>query len=290
MDAFQTQPIQSAAAASGSAPLAAQDSSPPIVSEKLTRRFGDLVAVNAVSIALRRGEIFGLIGSNGAGKSTLIKILITLLPPTSGRARVAGYDIVTQATEVRRRIGYVPQLLSADGSLTGYENMLMSARLYAIAYRERSQRIAHALAMMNLSEVAGKLVREYSGGMIRRLEIAQSMLHRPGVLVMDEPTTGLDPVARRAVWEHIRGLSRKFGTTILLTTHDMKEAEELCGRIALMHRGVVEIAGSPAELKAQAGSGATLDDVFAHFTGVEIEPGGGYRETRRSRRGARQHA
>jgi ABC-2 type transport system ATP-binding protein len=262
---------------------------PPILSDKLTRRFGDLIAVNQVSIAVRPGEIFGLIGSNGAGKSTLIKMLITLLPPTSGSARVAGFDVVTQAPSVRRRIGYVPQLLSADGSLTGYENLLLSARLYAIPRREREARIVEALAMMNLSEVAGRLVREYSGGMIRRLEIAQSVLHRPSVLVMDEPTTGLDPLARRAVWDHVRALSKTSGTTILMTTHDMREAEELCDRIALMHWGVVEAVGCSAELKAQVGPGATFDDVFAHFTGVEIEPGGGYREARRARRSAREH-
>jgi ABC-2 type transport system ATP-binding protein len=216
-------------------------------------------------------------------------MLITLLPPTSGSARVAGFDVAAGAASVRRRIGYVPQLLSADGSLTGYENMLLSARLYAIPRRERGPRIAEALAMMNLSDVAGRLVREYSGGMIRRLEIAQSVLHRPSVLVMDEPTTGLDPLARRAVWDHVRTLSKTSGTTILLTTHDMKEAEELCDRIALMHWGVVEVVGTPTELKAQVGPGATLDDVFAHFTGVEIEPGGGYREARRARRSAREH-
>jgi ABC-2 type transport system ATP-binding protein len=266
-----------------------EQAEPPILTDHLTRRFGELTAVNEVSITVRPGEIFGLIGSNGAGKSTLIKMLITLLPPTSGTARVAGFDIIARPNSVRRRIGYVPQLLSADGSLTGYENMLLSARLYAIPYRERARRITEALAMMNLSDAAGRLVREYSGGMIRRLEIAQSVLHRPNVLVMDEPTTGLDPIARRAVWDHVRMLRETSATTILLTTHDMREAEDLCDRIALMHRGVVKVVGSPAELKAQVGPGAVLDDVFAHFTGVEIEPGGGYREAGRARRSARQH-
>ena len=288
MDRIQGQSWPSPGAVHGVA-LAPAPSAPPILTNKLTRRFGDLIAVNEVSIAVRPGEIFGLIGSNGAGKSTLIKMLITLLPPTSGSARVAGFDVVTAAASVRRRVGYVPQLLSADGSLTGYENLLLSARLYAIPRRERDPRIVEALAMMNLSEVAGRLVREYSGGMIRRLEIAQSVLHRPSVLVMDEPTTGLDPVARRTVWDHVRTLRKTSGTTILLTTHDMREAEELCDRIALMHWGVVEVVGSPAELKAQVGPGAILDDVFAHFTGVEIEPGGGYREARRARRSAREH-
>ncbi len=255
----------------------------------LTRRFGDLVAVDDVSLTVLPGEIFGLIGSNGAGKSTLIKMLTTLLPPSSGTAQVAGFDIVTQPSRVRRSIGYVPQMLSADGSLTGYENLLLSARLYVIPRRERAQRIAEALAMTNLTEEAGRLVQQYSGGMIRRLEIAQSMLHRPRILVMDEPTVGLDPLARRAVWDDIRALRETRGMTMLITTHDMEEADELCDRIALMHRGRVEVIGAPAQLKQQVGPEATLDDVFAHYTGFELEPGGGYRQVRETRRSARQH-
>jgi ABC-2 type transport system ATP-binding protein len=147
----------------------------------LTRKFGDLTAVDQVTLTINQGEIFGLIGPNGAGKSTLIKMLTTLLPPTSGSATVAGYDIVTQPSDVRRHIGYVPQLLSADGSLTGYENMLLSARLYGIPRRERTERITGALARMGLSEVAHHLAGQYSGGMIRRLEIAQSLLPTPDI-------------------------------------------------------------------------------------------------------------
>lgn len=255
----------------------------------LTRHFGDLVAVDSVSLSVRRGEIFGLIGANGAGKSTLIKMLTTLLPPTSGTATVAGHDIIAEPAAVRRSIGYVPQMLSADGALTGYENLLLSARLYLIPWREREERIAEALATMNLTEDAGRQVQQYSGGMIRRLEIAQSMLHRPKVLVMDEPTVGLDPLARRAVWDDIRMLRETRGMTILITTHDMEEADELCARIALMYRGRIEVASEPEELKRQVGPGATLDDVFAHYTGGEIEPTGGYRQARQARRSARQH-
>jgi ABC-2 type transport system ATP-binding protein len=266
----------------------ASDSRSAIDTSALTRRFGDLVAVSSVSITVMHGEIFGLIGSNGAGKSTLIKMLTTLLPPSSGSASVAGFDIVSQAAEARRRIGYVQQLLSADGSLTGYENLLLSARLYAIPRRERAERISKALATMNLTDAADRLVQHYSGGMIRELEIAQSMLHRPEVLLMDEPTVGLDPLARRTVHDRIRMLREKFGMTILITTHDMNEADELCDRIALMHRGRIEVMGSPTELKGQVGRGATLDDVFAHFIGGRIEPGGGYREARLARRSARQ--
>ncbi len=255
----------------------------------LTRRFGELVAVDNVSLSVLPGEIFGLIGPNGAGKSTLIKMLTTLLPPSAGAASVAGLDVMAQAAEVRRNIGYVPQMLSADGALTGYENLLLSARLYRIARQERAARIAAALAMMNLTDDADRLVQHYSGGMIRRLEIAQSMLHRPKVLVMDEPTVGLDPVARRAVWDDIRVLRKNIDMTILITTHDMEEADELCDRIALMHLGRIEIIGAPGELKRQIGPQATLDDVFAHYTGVDIEREGGYRQAQRARRSAREH-
>lgn len=254
----------------------------------LTRRFDDLIAVNNVSLSILPGEIFGLIGSNGAGKTTLIKMLTTLLPPSSGTARVAGADIITQPSRVRRSIGYVPQMLSADGALTGYENLLLSARLYLIPRRERAQRIAEALAAMNLTHDADRLVQHYSGGMIRRLEIAQSMLHQPKVLVMDEPTVGLDPLARHAVWDDIRALRKTRDVTILITTHDMEEADQLCDRIALMCRGRIEIVGVPQELKRQIGPQATLDDVFAHYTGAEIEAAG-YRQTREARRSAREH-
>lgn len=261
---------------------------PAIVTRGLSRRFGDLVAVADVSLTISPGEIFGLIGPNGAGKSTLVKMLTTLLPPSSGEARIAGFDVVTQAAKVRRHIGYLQQLISADSSLTGYENMLLSARLYTIPRGERARRIAEALAAMNLSGAADRLVQHYSGGMIRELEIAQSMLHRPEVMLMDEPTVGLDPVARRGVHEHVRMLREKFGMTMFITTHDMSEVEELCDRIALMHRGRIAVVGSPRELKAQVGPDATLEDVFAQLIGGGIEAGGGYAQTRLARRGARE--
>jgi ABC-2 type transport system ATP-binding protein len=162
----------------------------------LTRRFGDLVAVDAINLQVEHAQTFGLLGSNGAGKTTAIKMLTTLLPPSSGTATVAGFDIRREAPKVRRVIGYVPQMLSADGSLTGYENLLIFAKLYDIPRREREGRIRDALAFMGLQDARGRLVREYSGGMIRRLEMAQSMLHRPPVLFLDEPTIGLDPIAR----------------------------------------------------------------------------------------------
>lgn len=257
---------------------------------QLTRRFGSLTAVDGLTLAVPPASIFGLLGPNGAGKSTTIKMLATLLSPTSGTARVADFDIVRQAHEVRRHIGYVPQVLSADGALTGYENLLLLAKLYGVPGSERNRRIRDALEFTGLTEARDKLVREYSGGMIRRLEIAQSMLHRPAVLFLDEPTVGLDPVARRTVWEQIRALRLHFGTTILMTTHYMEEAEELCDLVAIMHQGLVAAIGTPAELKAAVGPAANLEDVFVHFAGHSLESGGSYKDVVRTRRTARRLA
>jgi ABC-2 type transport system ATP-binding protein len=256
----------------------------------LTRRFGEFTAIDAVSLAVRPSEIFGLIGPNGAGKSTLVKMLTTMLPPSSGSAVIAGYDIVRAPDKVRAHIGYVPQLLSADGALTGYENLLFSARLYLVPRRDRETRIQAALERMGLTEAAYRLVQSYSGGMIRRLEIAQSMIHEPPVLFMDEPTVGLDPAARGAVWDHVRQLKTTLGTTIVMTTHLMEEADEMCDRIGVLHAGKLEETGTPQELKARFGAGATLNDVFAHITGGELDSGGSYRDVRQARRSAQSHS
>jgi ABC-2 type transport system ATP-binding protein len=254
----------------------------------LTRRFESLVAVNHLDFACPVGSIFGLLGPNGAGKSTLIKMLTTLMPPTGGTAIVAGFDIVREPREVRRRIGYVSQMLSADGELTGYENLLIASKLYAIPRSERTLRIDQGLQFMDLTHVATKLVRHYSGGMIRRLEIAQSMLHRPSVLFLDEPTVGLDPIAKQAVWQHIRDLRREFGTTILMTTHDMQEADELCESVAFMHQGTLAAIGSPGDLKAMLGPSATLGDVFIHYTGATIAEQGDFANVARTRSTSRR--
>ncbi len=228
----------------------------------LTRCFGPLRAVDAVSFSIAPAEIFGLIGPNGAGKSTLIKMLTTLLPPTSGTALIAGYDLRTQAAQVRAHIGYVPQLASADGALTGFENMLLSARLYDIPRSERQHRITGALARMGLADSANVLVNHYSGGMVRRLEIAQNLLHRPQVLFLDEPTVGLDPAARDAVWRHVLDLRERYQRTMIVSSHHLEEIEEFCTRVALIDQGRIACIGTPAELKAGLGPGATLDDVF----------------------------
>jgi ABC-2 type transport system ATP-binding protein len=257
--------------------------------EGLTRRFGSLTAVDALTLSIEAGEVFALLGSNGAGKTVTMKMLTTLLRPSGGNARVAGFDIVHHAAQVRRVIGYVPQLVSADGALTGFENLLIFAKLYDIPRAERAARIREALTFMGLVEVRDKLVREYSGGMIRRLEIAESMLHRPPVLFLDEPTVGLDPAAREAVWERVADLRSRYGTTIVFTTHLMDEADHLCTRLAIMRRGRVVAVGTPGALKAAVGGrGATMDDVFLHYAGPQAESGGTYRETSEARRIARR--
>ncbi len=269
-------------------PAAPSGAAAPVVTTALTRRYGSVTAADALDLSIAPGEIFGLLGPNGAGKTTTIKMLITLLPPTSGTALVAGADIVREPGLVRRRIGYVPQLVSADGSLTGRENLRLSARLYHLDRARRELEIADGLAFMGLADVADRMVRTYSGGMVRRLELAQAMLHRPVVLFLDEPTVGLDPTARAAVWERVRGLRERDGTTILLTTHYMDEADELCDRIAVMHAGRLAAIGTPAELKDHVGPDASLDDVFAALTGTDLEIGGTFRDIGRTRRTAKR--
>jgi len=263
------------------------EDAPAVEVHGLSRRYGELLALDRLDLSIGAGELFGLLGSNGAGKTTTLKILTTLLLPSAGTAWVAGFDVVHAPREVRRRIGYVPQLVSADAMLTGRENLVLSARLHGLRRAERESRIAEALQLMDLTSVAGALVRSYSGGMIRRLEIAQAMLHRPQVLFLDEPTVGLDPVARHVVWDRLRELRVQFGTSILLTTHDMEEADVLCSRIAILHRGRVTVQGVPAELKAHTGSEATLDDVFIQATGAVIDRGA-YRDVARTRRTAQR--
>ncbi|MBZ5635875.1 MAG: ATP-binding cassette domain-containing protein [Acidobacteriia bacterium] len=259
-----------------------------IATTKLTRRFDGLVAVDDLTFSIDAGTIFGLLGPNGAGKSTLIKMLTTLLPPASGTAIVAGFDILSQPKEVRRHIGYVSQMLSADGELTGYENLLISAKLYGLSRSDRVERISQALEFMQLQEARNKLVKQYSGGMIRRLEIAQSMLHRPPVLFLDEPTVGLDPAAKHSVWQRILDLKKELGTSVLMTTHDMEEADHLCDAIAFMHQGKLLATGSPAELKTALGPGANLDDVFIHYAGTSIVEGGTLRDVAQTRHTAQR--
>ena len=256
---------------------------PAIAMHGVVKRFDEVVAIEGLDLQVAPATIFGLLGPNGAGKSTTIKILTTLLDATAGWATVAGFDVAAQPVEVRRRIGYVPQLLSADGALTAIENLDLSARLYGLRAKQRIARVREALEFAGLADVGAKLVRTYSGGMIRRLEIAQATLHTPQVLFLDEPTIGLDPVARRAVWDKLFELRQAHGMTILITTHDMEEADVLCDELAILHQGRLALTGRPAELKARLGPEATLEDVFAEVSGAVIDFGGNYRDVRQSR-------
>jgi ABC-2 type transport system ATP-binding protein len=249
----------------------------------LTKRFGAHVAVDHVSIRVPADTIFGLLGSNGAGKSTVMKMLTTLLPIDEGEARVADADVARESARVRSRIGYVPQMVSADGALTGRENLRLSARLYDVPRAERTRRIEEAIAFMGLGEAADRMVRTYSGGMVRRLELAQALLHRPRVLFLDEPTIGLDPVARHAVWDRLRSMRGELGMTVVLTTHDMEEAQALCDTIAILHAGRVAVAGRPADLCRDLSPTATLDDVFERHCGGAIAEGGRFADLRARR-------
>jgi len=254
----------------------------------LTRRFGTHTAVDNLTLSVNAGEVFGLLGSNGAGKTTTIKMLTTLLPPSSGDACVAGFSILTQAVHVRRSIGYVPQAVSVDGSLTGYENLLIFAKLFDLPRHERQARIREALEFMGLTEDGSRLVSEYSGGMVRRLEIAQSTLHRPKVLFLDEPTVGLDPIARDAVWKHLMDLRTNYGTTLFFTTHYLEEAESHCDRIAIMHLGKVAALGTCKELENSLGAGHTLSEVFVQYAGSALDSGGSFRDVSSERTTAKR--
>ncbi|MGH9774757.1 MAG: ATP-binding cassette domain-containing protein [Candidatus Acidiferrales bacterium] len=217
--------------------------------DHLTKQFGDLIAVNDVSFSVSDGELFGLLGPNGAGKTTLIRMLTTLTPPTSGDARIAGHDIVSDANGVRHAIGVIPQALTSDPEMTAEENMVIHARLYGVPSAGRDRLISELLESVDLTKFRRTLVRNFSGGMRRRLEIARGLVHSPKILFLDEPTTGLDPVSRANVWEMIRRLQESAGLTILLTTHYMDEADRLCSRIAIVDHGRLVALDSPARLK-----------------------------------------
>jgi len=257
--------------------------------EAVSRRFKDLVAVDAITFRVMPGEIFGLLGPNGAGKTTTIRMLIGLIAPSGGRASVFGFDVARQSMEIRRLCGYVPQQLSADGALTGRENVELFARLYDVPRRTRRAIVSEVLELMGVADAQNRLVATYSGGMVRRLELAQALVNRPRLLVLDEPTIGLDPIARGDLWERVLHLREEVGTTILLTTHYMEEADQLCDRVALMHQGRIQAIGSPDELKAAEGPEATLEDVFRHYAGRRlVDEGGNLRDVRAVRRTVRR--
>jgi ABC-2 type transport system ATP-binding protein len=216
---------------------------------------GEIKAVDDISFTVDEGIIFGFLGPNGAGKSSTIKILVTLIRATQGTASIFNIDVAKDPSKVREMIGYVPQELSADGSLSGYENLLLSAKLYNIPKKERDQRIQNLLDIMGLKDRSKNLVSTYSGGMVRRLEIGQAMLHHPRLLFLDEPTIGLDPMGRKLVWEHIMTLNREWKTTIFLTTHYMEEADALCNKIGIIDQGKISVIDSPEKLKREVGVG-----------------------------------
>jgi ABC-2 type transport system ATP-binding protein len=232
---------------------------PAVRLRDLTVRFGETTAVEGVTLEVAAGEMFGLLGPNGAGKTTTLRVLTTLLPAGSGTATVCGIAVAAQPMEVR---------------------------LYDVPRRQRSQRVSEVLEVMGLADAAERLVATYSGGMIRRLELAQALVNRPRLLILDEPTVGLDPIARQGVWDRIADLRDETGMTVLLTTHYMDEADALCDRVALMHQSRTRAIGTPEQLKHELGPEATLEDVFRHHTGDQLEAGGDMRNLRQTRRTA----
>jgi ABC-2 type transport system ATP-binding protein len=265
----------------------------------LRQTFGETVAVDGLDLTVRSGEVFGLLGPNGAGKTTTLRAVTTLLPVPRQTVAVFGVDVAVRKMAVRRLIGYVPQQLSADPALTGMENVALFARLFDVPRRERGARSRAAIEAMGLADAAGRTANTYSGGMVRRLELAQALVSSPRLLILDEPTIGLDPVARSALWQHVTRVRAETGMTVLVTTHYMEEAEQYCDRVALMHRGRIQALGSPAELVAGLGpdsqksrassapAARDLDDVFRAYTGDELS-GRGIRDVRTTRRTARR--
>ncbi|MYV51267.1 ATP-binding cassette domain-containing protein [Streptomyces sp. SID3212] len=262
--------------------------------------FNETKAVDNLDLSVRAGEVFGLLGPNGAGKTTAIRCVTTLLPVPAGMVRVFGHDAAKERMAVRRLLGYVPQQLSADATLTGRENVTLFARVFDVPRRERAERVAQALAAVDLTDAADRMAKTYSGGMIRRLELAQALVSAPRLLMLDEPTIGLDPIARTSVWEHINAVRKATGMTVLVTTHYMDEAEQYCDRIALMHHGRIRGLGTPGELRGElrdrrvaAGTATgkdplpTLEDVFRDVAGSGLdEEGGDFRDVRTTRRTA----
>src|SRR5580693_3284840 len=231
--------------------------------ENLAKRFGDFLAVDHLEFSVQRGEIFGLLGPNGAGKSTLIRMMTTLVPPSDGTARINGFDIVTQANEVCQCIGVIPQAMTSDLDLTATENMSIFAKLYGIGREKRTKTIGELLKAVDLVQWADKPVKMFSGGMRRRLEIARGLVHEPKLFFLDEPTTGLDPVSRVAVWEMLTRLKNQRDLTILVTTHYMDEADKLCDRIAIVDHGKLVALDSPLKLKASIPGKNVLDVSFS---------------------------
>ena len=265
---------------------------PAIDCRHLTHRYRDFTAVDDFSLQVQRGETLGLLGPNGAGKTTVVRLLTTLAPIQHGEVRIFGLDARHDTMDVRYNIGYVPQQLSIEPTLTGRQNVEWFARLYDVPRSMRARRVEDALAAMQLLDTADRLASTYSGGMVRRLELAQALVNRPSLLILDEPTVGLDPIARESVWSQVQRMQQEFGMTVLLTTHYMEEADVLCDRVALMHHGVLQAVGTPSQLKDRVGPAASLEDVFRHFAQSDLheDPTGAVPETIRADRRGDRHA
>ena len=236
---------------------------PAIEVQEIKKCFGAFCAVDTLSFAVQEGEIFGLLGPNGAGKSTLIRMLTTLIPPTSGTARIDGFDVVRSPDEVRRRIGVIPQAMTSDLDLSAAENMSIFAKLYGVPRERRRRVVKELLEAVDLGQWADKPVKNFSGGMRRRLEIARGLVHEPNIFFLDEPTTGLDPASRIGVWEMLAKLKKGRNLTILLTTHYMDEADKLCDRIAIVDHGKLVALDSPLKLKASIPGNNILEVSFS---------------------------
>src|SRR5215472_11839292 len=229
---------------------------------QITKKFGNFTAVDGVSFAVEHGEIFALLGPNGAGKSTLIRMLTTLIPATSGSAKIQGFDVVKQANDVRRVIGVIPQAMTSDLELSVEENLLIYAKLYGVPRERRRRLMGELLEAVELTKWADKPVKNLSGGMRRRVEIARGLVHEPRVFFLDEPTTGLDPVSRVAVWEMLQKIKKERDLTVLITTHYMDEADKLCDRIAIVDHGKLVALDTPAALKASVPGSNVIEAQF----------------------------
>ena len=225
-----------------------------IETDGLVRQFGLVRAVDGLDLAVRKGEIYGFLGPNGAGKTTVIRMLVTLLAPTGGRAMVAGYDVMSQADQVRSRIGVALQEAALDNKQTGREILRLQGRLYGLDRREIDRRIEELASLVDIGEAMGRLIGTYSGGMKRRLDLAAALIHHPDVLFLDEPTTGLDPLSRSRIWEEVREINATLGVTIFLTTQYLEEADALAERVGIIDHGRLAIQGAPQELKRARGA------------------------------------